>query len=96
MVWVIDDVMTAGTAVGEVADLLAQNGATLAGIVIALDRQEKLGENDNQSAVQAVQKRFGVPVLSLLDLSDIMAYLDGEKRTADLAKMAAYRQKFGC
>lgn len=93
LVWVIDDVMTAGTAVREVVEILKAAGATLAGIVIALDRKEK--GQDERSAVQQIQDDFGVPVYSLVDIDDIIGFLQAQGATEHLEKMQAYRQQYG-
>jgi orotate phosphoribosyltransferase len=75
-VLLVDDVLTAGTAVREAAGLVRQAGGTLTGVVIALDREE-LGA-DGSTAVAALQADLGVPVLSLLSLEDVIGYLDAE------------------
>lgn len=92
-VWVIDDVMTAGTAVREVVQILQSAGATLAGIVIALDRKEK--GQDERSAVEQIKADFGVPVYSLVDIDDIIAFVQARGETEHLAKMQAYREQYG-
>ncbi|MDO4440780.1 MAG: orotate phosphoribosyltransferase [Moraxella sp.] len=92
-VWVIDDVMTAGTAVREVVGILQAAGASLAGIVIALDRKEK--GQDARSAVQQIKEDFGVPVHALVDIDDIIAFLAAKGETEHLAKMQAYREQYG-
>ncbi|WFF39018.1 orotate phosphoribosyltransferase [Moraxella nasibovis] len=92
-VWVIDDVMTAGTAVREVVGILQNAGASLAGIVIALDRKEK--GQDERSAVQQIQDDFGVPVHGLVSIDDIIEFLKAKGETEHLAKMQAYREQYG-
>ena len=92
-VWVIDDVMTAGTAIREVAQLLKDAGASLAGIIIALDRKEK--GQDERSAVEQIKADFGVPVFALVDIDDIIAFLTAKGETDILASMQAYRQTYG-
>ncbi len=92
-VWVIDDVMTAGTAIREVVTILHHAGASLAGIVIALDRKEK--GQDERSAVQQIQEDFGVPVHSLVDIDDIIAFLQTKGNVEHLTKMMAYREQYG-
>jgi orotate phosphoribosyltransferase len=72
----VDDVLTAGTAIREAVGLLRAAEATLTGVVIALDRRETDG--DGRTAVQALEHEIGVPVLSLLRLEDVIRYLDGE------------------
>lgn len=97
-VWVIDDVMTAGTAVREVVEILQAAGASLAGIVIALDRKEKGQKEKGQgerSAVEQIQADFGVPVHALVDIDDIIAFLQNKGKTDVLDKMLAYRTQYG-
>ena len=93
-VLVIDDVMTAGTAIREAASIVANQGAELAGVAIALDRQERgTGE---QSAVQEVQSRYGVPVISIVSLQEISTHIQQSTTDADLlARIQAYRQQYG-
>jgi orotate phosphoribosyltransferase len=94
---IIDDVITAGTAIRESIDLIHQHGATPAGVVVALDRMER-GQGA-LSAIQEVEQQYGLPVMSILNLHDLIAYLaDGATGTADaatLAAMQAYRTKYG-
>jgi orotate phosphoribosyltransferase len=98
-VLVIDDVITAGTAVGEVAEVIAAAGAQLAGVVIGLDRQER--GSGELSAIQEVQERWGVPVHSIITFNDLIAYLEApEGGLADLPagvldRMLAYRTRYG-
>lgn len=92
-VWVIDDVMTAGTAVREVVEILKNAGANLAGIVIALDRKER--GQDERSAVQQINDDLGVPVFALVDIDDIIAFLQEQGESEHLTKMQAYRERYG-
>jgi orotate phosphoribosyltransferase len=93
-VLVIDDVMTAGTAIREAASIVANQGAELAGVAIALDRQERgTGE---QSAVQEVQSRYGVPVINIVSLQEISTHIQQSASDATLlARIQAYRQQYG-
>jgi orotate phosphoribosyltransferase len=94
-VLVIDDVITAGTAVREVIRLLHEHGADLAGVVIGLDRQERgVGAI---SAVQDVEKSHGVPVLSIINMGHLIDYLEKEGRGLQgaLAAMQQYRERYG-
>jgi orotate phosphoribosyltransferase len=96
-VLVIDDVITAGTAVREVARMIEGAGAELAGVAIGLNRQER-GEGD-QSAIQELEQTHGVTVISIVDMGHIIDYLektqeDGATREA-LRAMIAYRERFG-
>lgn len=95
-VLIIDDVITAGTAIREAMDIITANGARPAGVVIALDRMEK-GQSE-LSAIQEVEQEFGIPVMSIINLNDIIDYL-AAKNDADSQKyldaMKAYRQQYG-
>jgi orotate phosphoribosyltransferase len=93
-VLLIDDVITAGTSVRESAVLIEQAGARLAGVMIALDRQER-GEGQ-QSAVQEVRERFGIPVQSIVNLDNLIQYVDETGISKDtLAALADYRAEYG-
>ncbi len=93
-VLVVDDVMTAGTAVRESLELIREAGATPAGLAIALDRQER-DANGSQSAVQALTAS-GVPVCSIATFADVIAYLEARETPAEtLAAMHAYRDQYG-
>ncbi|RTE64430.1 orotate phosphoribosyltransferase [Amphritea opalescens] len=93
-VLIIDDVITAGTAIREVMDIIAQAGATPAGTVIALNRQEK-GKGE-LSAIQEVERDYNMPVASIVSLTDLLTYLD-EKGGMDeqIAAISAYRAQYG-
>lgn len=92
-VWVIDDVMTAGTAMREVIALLDNAGASVAGIIVALDRKEK-GQSD-QSAIQELAESLQVPVLALVTMDDIVEYVAKHGSQDELAQMQAYRAEYG-
>ena len=92
---VIDDVITAGTAVREAIGMIAGAGADLAGVVIGLNRQERgAGE---LSAIQEVEQAYGVPVLSIIDMAHIIDYLEqaGDGPAGALAGMRSYRERYG-
>lgn len=95
-VWVLDDVITAGTAMREVVEILEQAGARVAGIIVALDRKEKgLAE---RSAIQELAETLDVPVRALVDIDDLISYLAGsstDKDAAQLARMQHYRAQYG-
>lgn len=92
-VWVIDDVMTAGTAMREVVTIMSQAGAKVAGIIVALDRKEK-GQSD-KSAIQELSQSLNVPVLALVTMDDITDYVANHGTADELAKMNAYREQYG-
>tara|TARA_R110000823_G_scaffold119998_23_gene244661 strand:- start:32994 stop:33638 length:645 start_codon:yes stop_codon:yes gene_type:complete len=94
-VLVIDDVITAGTAVREVIAMITAAGAELAGVVVGLDRQERGA--GTRSAVQEVAQSSGAPVFGIIQMSDIIDHLEAEgaQEDADLQRMRDYRQRFG-
>ena len=89
-VLVIDDVITAGTAVREVIGMIEAAGARLAGVAIGLDRQERgAGE---RSAIQELEEEQGIPVMSIIQMQHIIDYLAAQgDQAAALAAMRAYR-----
>ncbi len=96
-VLVVDDVITAGTAIREALATIAGAGGAVAGIVVALDRQEIAAETDRRSAAQAVAAEAGVPVLAVAGLADLLAFAGGnEKLAAFRAPLLAYRSRYGC
>lgn len=96
-VLIVDDVITAGTAIRASADLIQSAGARIAGVILALDRQER-GQG-TQSAVQEVTAGFGVPCVSIITLDDLIESLAGSAgpadNTATLAAMRRYRAQYG-
>ncbi|HEY9035773.1 MAG TPA: orotate phosphoribosyltransferase [Pseudomonadales bacterium] len=93
-VLLVDDVMTAGTAIREVTTLIREAGAEPVGVVIGLDRQER-GQGD-LSAVQEVSQSLGVPVISLIRLDDILSYLSQDSALREhIPAMQAYRETWG-
>jgi len=96
-VLVVDDVITAGTAIREALGIITAAGGTVAGIVVALDRQEIAAEGDRRSAAQAVAAEAGVPVLAVAGLGDLLAFADGNDTLAAFrAPLLAYRARYGC
>ena len=93
-VLIVDDVISAGTSVRESVELIRAAGAIPAGVLIALDRQERgLGE---LSAVQEVQCDYNIPVIAVAGLGDLMAYLEHHPEfAAHRAAVADYRAKYG-
>jgi orotate phosphoribosyltransferase len=98
---IIDDVISAGTSVRESVNLIRAAGAEPAAVLIALDRMEKSGTAEQvgtHSAVQDVQREFGIPVIAIASLKDLLAYLDASQDPALGASreaVAAYRQRYG-
>lgn len=98
-VLVIDDVITAGTAINEAVDIInAQEDAKLVGVVIALDRQERASDDTTESAITQVEKRLGIKVYSVVTLEQIIKHMEttrGDAARADIESMQAYRQRYG-
>lgn len=93
-VLIIDDVITAGTAVREVMTIIEDNGAQAAGVVIGLNRQER-GKGE-LSAIQEVERDYDVPVVSIVNLEQVVAYLQDKEGDSDnVVKIQAYRQQYG-
>ena len=93
-VLIVDDVLTAGTAVGESLQLIAKSGATPAGVVISLDRMER-GEGE-LSAIQEIENRHRIPVVSVASLDDLVSWLEGrDEFRQNLQAIRAYRQIYG-
>lgn len=92
-VLIIDDVMTAGTAIRESVEVIRAAGGTPVGVVIALDRQEH-GQTD-RSAVQEVEQVLGLPVTSILKLADLIEHLQASGDTLQHAAMQKYRSEYG-
>lgn len=96
---IIDDVITAGTAIRESFAMISDAGATPKAVFLALDRQE-LGQKDGQptatSAIQQVEDEFGLPVVSIATMSDLIEYLKNQEgQEENLANMMAYREQYG-
>lgn len=91
---IVDDLISAGTAIREAADIVAENGAQLAGIAISIDRQER-GQGET-SAVQEVEKDFGISVAHIIGLNNIIQHIESEVDDAQLLeRIMAYRRKYG-
>ncbi|NOQ14629.1 MAG: orotate phosphoribosyltransferase [Methyloprofundus sp.] len=93
-VLILDDVITAGTSVRESVVIINDAGATPAGVLIALDRQEK-GEHDI-SAIQEVSQRFSMPVVSIIALEHIIEFIEADAAyTENIAAIRDYQQQYG-
>uniref|UniRef100_UPI004048B55F orotate phosphoribosyltransferase n=1 Tax=Shewanella sp. TaxID=50422 RepID=UPI004048B55F len=93
-VMLVDDVITAGTAIRESMDIINAHNAKLAGVLIALDRQEK-GKGE-LSAIQEVERDFGCQIVSIIKLTDLINYLSEKPgMEAELASVSAYREQYG-
>lgn len=93
-VLIIDDVITAGTAVREVMQIIEAAGATPAAVMIALDRQER-GQGA-LSAIQEVERDFGIPVVSIVSLEQVLSFLEEDAELRHhLPAVEAYRAEYG-
>ncbi|EGQ7915906.1 orotate phosphoribosyltransferase [Vibrio parahaemolyticus] len=93
-IMLVDDVITAGTAIRESMEIIKANGADLAGVLVAIDRQEK-GKGE-LSAIQEVERDFGCAVISIVSLGDLITYLDERgNATEHLEAVKAYRAEYG-
>jgi len=93
-IMIIDDVITAGTAIREAVNIIKKSEAELVGVSVALDRAER-GQNE-LSAIQEVEQEFGIKVLNLASLPDLIDYLkDKPDRRDQLAQISNYRSKYG-
>jgi orotate phosphoribosyltransferase len=98
-VLIVDDVITAGTAIGEALAIIAAAGGTPAGVVIALDRQEVVDPDAPQrrSAAQQVAAAHGIPVIAVATVSDLLAFAgESAELVAEHARLVAYRDAYGC
>ena len=93
-IMVIDDVITAGTAIRESVEIIESAKATLSGIIIALDRQER--GRDQRSAIQEVEESLGITVTSIVTLAHLLEYLQNTPgQQENVARITAYRQQYG-
>ena len=93
-VMLVDDVITAGTAIRESMEIIQANGADLAGVLVAIDRQER--GNGELSAIQEVERDFGCKVVSIVSLGDLVTYLEEQGTNPEqLNSVKAYRAEYG-
>lgn len=99
---IVDDVISAGTSVRESVDMIRAAGATPCAVLIALDRMERSGKDDAlspHSAVQEVGQMYGIPVISIGNLADLLEYISGAGVAGELTQyrdaIAAYRTRYG-
>ena len=93
-VLIVDDVITAGTAIRESIDIIKAAGAAPAGVLLALDRQERAPQS-RLSAVQEVHEQYGIPVVAVVNLDDLMQHALAQGCSDDLLAMQAYRERYG-
>lgn len=93
-VLIVDDVITAGTAIRESIDIIEAAGARPAAVLLALDRQER-GGHGGLSAVQEIREQFGIPVIAVIGLQELLQHMQAQGRTTELARMQSYRDRYG-
>jgi orotate phosphoribosyltransferase len=93
-VLIVDDVITAGTAIRESIDIIQAAGARPAGVLLALDRQERAGAS-SLSAVQEVRNQYQIPVIAVVNLADLMDHVGTSGQPADIAGLRLYRERYG-
>ncbi|CAK9436328.1 uncharacterized protein LODBEIA_P08860 [Lodderomyces beijingensis] len=92
---IIDDVMTAGTAINEAFAIIAEEQGECVACIIALDRQESTKDDPTKSATKAVSEKYGIPVYSIVSLGEVVSILDGKIKQDDLKSIEEYRSKYG-
>ena len=96
-VLIVDDVITAGTAIREAMAIIRAAGGIPAGIVVALDRQEIASETDPRSAAQAVAEEAGIPVIAVATMADLLDFASGNPELVGYRQpLADYRSRYGC
>lgn len=94
-VLIVDDLISAGTAIREAADIVENNGASMAGIALCIDRQEK-GKEGDKSASQEVAELYNIPVLHVIGLDSVIQHIEASANDADLLqRIHAYRERYG-
>ena len=93
-VLIVDDVVTAGTAANEAIEMIRTAGAEPAGVLVAIDREER-GQEGSLSAVQALEADHGIPVYSIVTFSEILEFVEETQSPEALNTMLAYREAYG-
>jgi orotate phosphoribosyltransferase len=91
---IVDDVITAGTAIRASIDIIRSSGSTPAGVLLALNRQER-APGSELSAVQEVRRQYQIPVISVVNLADLMEHVSRAGQAGDLSSMRLYRERYG-
>lgn len=95
-VLIIDDVITAGTSVHFSMELIQRHGARAAAVVIALDRQERGRDDAGISAIEEIERRYGIPVVPIVSLDDLVEFLRKDPGySSELAEIIRYRTEYG-
>ena len=98
---IVDDVVTAGTALREAVGIIEKEGGRVVGVVVVLDRGERMGEEGvgeggkgRRSAVQELRVNLGVPVLAVLTPDDLIGFAGGGRSREELERLEAYRERY--
>jgi orotate phosphoribosyltransferase len=98
---IVDDVITAGTAIREAIEIIKAEGGELVGIIVAFDRLEKTpakeGEEEEaprKSAIGQIRDQYGIPVFAILTLDDVVQFLKGTGSDEDIKRLGEYREKY--
>lgn len=98
-VLVVDDVITAGTAVGEAVGIIEREGGIVVGVIVALDRMERMpgGEErgNRTSAIAEVERRYRVPVITIVTLDDLIAHLKKGQSEENVRRIEQYKSQYG-
>ena len=89
---IVDDVITAGTAIRESVDILSHAQAVIVSVVVSLDRQERASDDCAESAIQLVERDFGFPVLSIVRLEHLVVFVEGSTDSAYAGQLDIVRQ----
>ena len=92
---IIDDVITAGTAMREAIEIIREQGGRLVGVIVALDRKERMNDESRRSAIGVVREEFDVPILSIIDLDDLIGVLGGLGIEEDMERLREYKRRYG-
>ncbi|KAL2040426.1 hypothetical protein N7G274_006869 [Stereocaulon virgatum] len=93
---IIDDVITAGTAMREAIGIIKREGGNLVGVVVAVDRMERMKDEEGVgSAIGEVKREYGVPVLSIVNLNDLIGVLGGIGKEEDMKRVEEYKTRYG-
>lgn len=102
-VLIVDDVITAGTAVGEAFRIIEKEGGLVVGVVVALDQMDRMsdegggeeGGGRRMSAIAEVERRYGVPVITIITLDDLIGYLKEGQSEENLKRLEEYKSRYG-
>lgn len=92
---IVDDVITAGTALREAVSIIQAEGGVVAGVVVLLDRQERVSDEESRSAIGVAEATLKVPIKAVVTLNDLIETLGPEVGEIEVGRMKEYREKYG-